>query len=285
MSTRKKVRPLCLGASGSVRASRMPWLDHCAAEVHTFCPLIRQPPSVVRSARVRSDGQVRAGLGLGEQLAPQQIAAQRRQQIALLLLLGAVGDQRGHHPGGDAQVADPDPGGRQLLLDRRAAVRGRRPVRTARGGAARRSRWGPGRGGRRRGSRPRTPSMAVAGRGPVGPPPPAGSSRSQCAPGAVGGEPGGAQPVACRRCRAAAARHGRPPQMEMGVVLPGEADAAEDLDAVLGAAVRRRPGRSRRRAPRPVRATVGRLVAARGPRPRPGRGPARSGRACRRTGA
>jgi len=51
MSTRKYVIPRCLGASGSVRASRMPWWLVSAFEVHTFWPFTTHwSPS--RSARV-----------------------------------------------------------------------------------------------------------------------------------------------------------------------------------------------------------------------------------------
>ena len=39
MSTMKNVMPLCFGASGSVRASRMPKSAWCALEVQTFWPL------------------------------------------------------------------------------------------------------------------------------------------------------------------------------------------------------------------------------------------------------
>ncbi len=55
--------------------------------------------------------------------------------------------------------------------------------------------------------------------------------------GAGLGEPDGAQPVRVARAEQLAGDDG-PAQMEVGVVLPGEAGAAEDLDAVLGAAVR-----------------------------------------------
>ncbi len=53
--------------------SRPAW----ASEVHTFWPVSRQPPST-RVARVRKRGQVGAGARLAEQLAPDEVAAQRR---------------------------------------------------------------------------------------------------------------------------------------------------------------------------------------------------------------
>ena len=46
--------PLCLGASGSVRARQIAQSASARLEVQTFCPLSSQPPSTF-SARVRSD--------------------------------------------------------------------------------------------------------------------------------------------------------------------------------------------------------------------------------------
>ena len=54
MSSMKQLMPSCFGASGLVRASRMPQSAYCAADVHTFWPLSIQPPST-RVARVDSD--------------------------------------------------------------------------------------------------------------------------------------------------------------------------------------------------------------------------------------
>ena len=51
MSTMKKVMPLCLGASGSVRAMRMPKSAWWASEVHTFWPFTTHS-SPSRTARV-----------------------------------------------------------------------------------------------------------------------------------------------------------------------------------------------------------------------------------------
>ena len=53
MSTTKAVRPLCLGASGLVRASSRPHLEMCADDVQTFWPLTTHS-SPSRSARVDS---------------------------------------------------------------------------------------------------------------------------------------------------------------------------------------------------------------------------------------
>ena len=62
-------------------------------------------------------GQVRPGAGLAEELAPGELAQQGRPDPALLLLVGAVGDDRGQGPGPDGQVRPRDAGGRQLLVD------------------------------------------------------------------------------------------------------------------------------------------------------------------------
>ena len=54
IATRKYVRPLCFGTLASVRARQIAQSACRASEVHTFCPVRRQPPSV-RSALVRSE--------------------------------------------------------------------------------------------------------------------------------------------------------------------------------------------------------------------------------------
>ena len=70
--------PWCCGTSGSVRARQIPQSARSATEVHTFWPVSRQPPST-RSARVRSEARSEPEPGLGEQLAPHQLAEQRRR--------------------------------------------------------------------------------------------------------------------------------------------------------------------------------------------------------------
>ena len=54
MPTRKYVMPLCLGRSGSVRARQIAQSACAASEVHTFWPVIDQPPSTL-TAFVRSE--------------------------------------------------------------------------------------------------------------------------------------------------------------------------------------------------------------------------------------
>ncbi len=58
--------------------------------------LAAQPPAaVILPARAGLDGrQIRSGGGLGEQLAPDLIAVEHRSEVARLLLVGAVGDDR-----------------------------------------------------------------------------------------------------------------------------------------------------------------------------------------------
>jgi hypothetical protein len=58
MATRKSVIPLCLGASGSVRAATQYQSAKCADVVKRFCPLRTHPPSVFvafRLSAARSD--------------------------------------------------------------------------------------------------------------------------------------------------------------------------------------------------------------------------------------
>ena len=90
MSTMKHEMPSCFGRVGSRCArGRCPTRLPCAIDVHTFWPLSTQPPST-RVARVESDGEVGTRAGLAEQLAPADLAAQRRQDPPLLLLGRAV---------------------------------------------------------------------------------------------------------------------------------------------------------------------------------------------------
>ena len=107
IGTRNIVRPLCLGTSGSVRASSIPNAAKCAFVVHTFWPDSRHvPSSCARRARL-DRRQVRPRRGLGEELAPDLVAVQHRPEVALLLLLGAVGDdRRAEHADAD-RVEDP----------------------------------------------------------------------------------------------------------------------------------------------------------------------------------
>ena len=86
--------PWCLGASGSVRAMRMPNCACAGARRPDLLP-VDHPLVAVAHGPGAEVGQVAAGARLAEQLAPDLLAGQQRQQVALLLLLGAgVQDRR-----------------------------------------------------------------------------------------------------------------------------------------------------------------------------------------------
>ena len=91
IGTMKYEMPVYFDVSVSVRAMRMPNLATLASDVQIFWPLtMNTSPS--RTARVPQVGEVGAGLGLAEELAPHLLTAEHRRQVALLLLLGAVHD-------------------------------------------------------------------------------------------------------------------------------------------------------------------------------------------------
>ena len=109
--------PSCFGASGSVRAMRMPNFECWASDVQIFWPFTTHS-SPSRTARVPQDGEVGAGAGLAEELAPDLLAGEQREEVALLLLLACR--RAGSWPGpadADHVRRPPHPGGRQLLVD------------------------------------------------------------------------------------------------------------------------------------------------------------------------
>ncbi len=95
--------PLCFGASGSVRARQMPHCARCARDVHTFCPVSFQPPFGANGFRAQRR-EVGARAGLAEQLAPDQLAAQRGGHEPLDLLGAAVLEDRRRRPPADHQI-------------------------------------------------------------------------------------------------------------------------------------------------------------------------------------
>ena len=154
--------------------------------------LARQPPGAVLllpGARLHA-GEVGAGGGLGEELAPDLVGREHRAEVALLLLLGAVRDERRpEHPDAD-DVEDPrHAGAADLLVDDDLLER-------AEAGAA--VLGGPGDGGQaalgelaaaRRGGRRRTRRRR---RGVAG-------AASPCAPRARRAPPRGTRPApGCR---------------------------------------------------------------------------------------
>ena len=108
---------MCLGASGSVRATSMHHLASWASVVHTFWPVTTQSPLSL-TALVFSDARSEPDVGLGEALAPDLLGGQDRLQVALLLLLAAVRDHhraahdQAEHVGGAGRL-----GARQLLAE------------------------------------------------------------------------------------------------------------------------------------------------------------------------
>ncbi len=93
MSTTKAVMPSCRGTSGRCGRGRGRRSASAAIDVHTFWPVRSQPPSTFdRLGRQRR--QVAAGAGLAEQLAPRQLAPQRRADYRSCCSARAVGDER-----------------------------------------------------------------------------------------------------------------------------------------------------------------------------------------------
>ena len=87
MSIRKYEMPCRFGASGSVRASSRHQSAWAAPLAHTFWPFTTKP-SPSRRALVVEAGEVGAGIGLGEPLAPD-LAVEDGGQVPLALLVGA----------------------------------------------------------------------------------------------------------------------------------------------------------------------------------------------------
>ena len=122
--------PWCLGTSGSVRARRIPHSARWAAEVHTFWPVTTHssPSSTARVATLaRSEPASGSLKSWHHTSSPRSIGG----QVALLLLVGAVGEQRGaDHADGDGEHAvGHAEAGLLLVEDRRldrACRRGRR---------------------------------------------------------------------------------------------------------------------------------------------------------------
>ena len=261
-----------------VRASRIAQSATWATEVHTFWPLMRQPPSTF-SARVCRAARSEPAPGSREHLAPHDLPVQGRSDEPLLLLGRAVGDDRRGGPAADDQVVAAHLRRGELLVDDQlldgggVAPPGRRPVRDQPAAVGDRDlallrvgRAGrPGTRGPPRAARSCSPrSSSRSRRAPA-----RARSAARAAPGRGFAEPG--------------AQRQRPLERDVGVVLPGVADAAEHLQAVLGVVQgrlrQRRRRRSRRTGPRLRREAR----PAPGPRPRWSPGPARRGPASRRT--
>ena len=118
MSTRKNEMPLCFGASSTerVRARQMPQSATRPFEHHTFWPVSTQA-SPSRVGRGRQRGEVAAGAGLAEELAPDLARRRRCPGRCCGLLLG--GAEREEGAGGE-DVADHVEERRHLGLGARA---------------------------------------------------------------------------------------------------------------------------------------------------------------------
>ena len=94
--------PLVLGHIGVGAGQQQPERSsRWASVVHTFCPLsTHSSPS--RTAAGGEARHIRPRTRLAEQLAPDLLCREEGSQVALLLLIGAVGDDGGrHHPVAD----------------------------------------------------------------------------------------------------------------------------------------------------------------------------------------
>ena len=91
MSMMKAVRPLCFGASGSVRASSKPEASPCAPSTSRSSSRSTTHSSPSRVGAGRQAGDVGAGARLAEQLAPDLLGGEDRAEEPLLLLVGCRG--------------------------------------------------------------------------------------------------------------------------------------------------------------------------------------------------
>ena len=221
--------PLCFGASGSVRARHTPHCALCAADVHTFCPVSFQPPSA-RTAFVRSDARSEPAPGSLNSWHQIQLAAERRRHEPLDLLGAAVLEDRRRRPPADHQIGTLDAGGGQLPIDQQllgrrgvAAVRPR-PVRRLQPGLGERDlALLDGQGGDI-GDRRGDLGLQMLDRRQV--------DVQFAADALLRQRRDTAQPA--RRAAEELRNPVCPAQIQVRVVLPGDADAAEHLDAVLG---------------------------------------------------
>ena len=96
IGTRKTVSPACLAADESVRRDRDAEVSHRRPRGPDLVPV--EHPVAVTLDRAGAHGcEVGAGLGLGEELAGDQVGAQHRAHVALALLGGPpLGDRRRH---------------------------------------------------------------------------------------------------------------------------------------------------------------------------------------------
>ena len=136
--------PACLRASGSVRTSANIMSAKCAVRGPDLLPVDHEVVAVLARRASGAIARSLPGAGLGVALTPEHLAADRRPDPALLLLLAAVLEQR-RHEHRRALAADParHARARELLVDDhglQACPARRRSRRTSSGSCARRSR-------------------------------------------------------------------------------------------------------------------------------------------------
>ena len=270
--------PRCLGTSGLVRARQMPMSARAATEVQTFWPSSRQPPStrvarVVRAARSEpAPGSLNSW---HQRSSPRRVGATHRSVCSGVPWARMVGR---------AQPAT-------ARLGRRSPASAQTWSMTSCSTGPASRPHGEGQCGTRR------PSSARARRCSSGSSMAAmvGDHRGELGPEQLGlgrqldgeetavagqGQPGRLRPQR-RRAADQLAEGGGPAQVDVGVVLPGEAHAPEDLDGPLGRLHVAVEGQARRPAGRPagsgpgstghriVFGTDGTGARHRGPGPRP----------------
>ena len=108
MSTTIVVMPACLGTSGSVRTVARPNAGLVGAarpDLLAVAGASRRRPAMASGLHARRVG---AGVGLAEQLAPDDLLVERGPHPAGDLVVGAVLDEREDDPAGDAVAGSPD---------------------------------------------------------------------------------------------------------------------------------------------------------------------------------
>ncbi len=105
MSTIRYVSPACRVESGSVRVRRMQKSARCANDDHTFWPFTTKCPSS-RVELVRTPARSEPAPGSEKPWHQISSRGEERREVARLLLLGAVRDDRrpGHADADDADV-------------------------------------------------------------------------------------------------------------------------------------------------------------------------------------
>ena len=220
----------------------------CAADVHTFCPVSCQPPSA-RTALVRNAARSEpapGSLNSWHQInSPRSVRGTNCSICSGCRARGSSAPPTSRSPGRDAPRPPPPAPGRSA-----AARPGPPPGRTAAASAAptdpsRRARPVASPRAARRCRRPQRRSRARMS---------ATAAKSMCSSRRTPCCVSAAHPAQPARPSAQELRDAvRPPQVQVRVVFPGDADTAEHLDAVLGVGLRGLD--AHRRPPAPPRST------------------------------